>query len=294
MKVHWIVEGGVFGEETHGLAYAVAMQGHACTTTPKNPFFAEDRIAHLNLLLGFDIRTANECVLYLGSCSTVGWVQENTIAEPAAAWSRRDKFLCSSYYRHFGKYMMNSPYVFVQVAELIRMLDFYFDTFGNEIDGEMKIFLRSDSGSKIISGGLMTKSNIRGFFTNKRSNFAMPYDDVMLLIAKPIAISREYRLVISGKSIVTGSQYLPTESSDIPDHVMSYANEVLENTTWDHDELCRMWTLDIAELPSTRCKVIEINSFNSSGLYKSDMKAVVKEANRLAIEDFEEYGSKTE
>ena len=295
MKVHWIIEGGIFGDEGYHLELEAVRQGHVVTSTPKNPFFTDERLDHLNLLLDFDIRTVSDrCVLYRGSCSSVGWIQQNSPAEPGAAWSPRHKFFCTGYYANFGKYMMNSPYVFVQVSELKRMLDFYFDTFGYTVDGESKIFVKSDSGSKVVSGGLMSKSDIKGHFGDLKGNEVMPYDDVMLLIAMPKNISREFRFVVSDGKVLTGGQYLPITSNIVPDYVSEYADEVLENMTWDPDGICKMWTLDIAELESTRCQVIEINSFNSSGLYGLDTEAIVREASRLAAEDFEEYGKKTE
>lgn len=66
-------------------------------------------------------------------------------------WAEKPAFSCTQYYPALGKYLLNSPYVFLPVAELQRLKWEVYRWFGRDT----KIFIRPDAGDKRFTGQVL-------------------------------------------------------------------------------------------------------------------------------------------
>lgn len=149
--------------------------------------------------------------------------------------------------------------------------DFIFLPFGviknNFKSGE--VFIRPNSGFKTFSGHVLKleeliKLNIE--------------DNILCLISSVKNIIAEYRFIIVGKQVVSGSSYLPDEFIvKSEEEVYIFAQTVVDNLKKFPDD---MWTLDIA-MTNKGFKIIETNSITTSGWYACDIEKTCK-----SIEEF--------
>jgi hypothetical protein len=106
----------------------------------------------------------------------------------------------------------------------------------------------------------------------------------LVVVAAPLEIGREWRLVVAGDRIVAGSQYSVEGSKCVepgcPAEVKDFAVSMLTEVPWRPDPI---FMLDIAESDG-RLWLVELNGFSCSWLYACDVGAVVAEASRLAME----------
>ena len=68
-------------------------------------------------------------------------------------WCNFEDLACTKYYSFFGKYLLNSNYTILPIAEAIRQCESLFDLFG--VNGE--IFVRPDAVDKSFSGRLVAE-----------------------------------------------------------------------------------------------------------------------------------------
>ncbi len=63
-----------------------------------------------------------------------------------------------------------------------------------------------------------------------------------------------------------------------------FCEEIANNYTPD-----KAFTIDIAKMDDGKYKVLEIGSFCCAGWYNMDLKIVVEEINKLAINEYKDY-----
>lgn len=157
--------------------------------------------------------------------------------------------------------------------------DEYCEYFGSE-----KIWIRSESGSKLFSGGVYTKEQFDVEHEYLRQNGKL---EEWLVIAPPKQLRREWRLFIVDNKVISSSQYMRLGEIEIlppnktPKNVIKFAANWAEK--WGHN-WSGAFVLDVCELleensfPSL--KVVEINSINTSGAYEADMTKVIGAINQ--------------
>jgi hypothetical protein len=183
-------------------------------------------------------------------------------------------FDCSEYYPYFEKYLLADSFFFTSYGDLRKNAEQYFELYGNK-DGWF--FLRPNSGGKIFVGELVEKEGLKRHREWYKDAWS---DDLVVMVAEPVEIIKEYRLVVIGDKVVSGSMYKALHGSKLeldtkriePDHeAFKYADKVLTDVDYRPDPA---FIIDVAET-SDGFRVIELNSFTCSGLYDCDPEPIV-------------------
>jgi hypothetical protein len=264
MRVNWILQTDIFSENLDKLTSEITKQGHKYFYTKYTPFTNKQ-----------DIPETDGPTIFYGSLNYVNSIKKTQLIP--GVWCDLDKLKCSYYYNYLGKFLLNSPYTFISAGEFTRMRAYLEEQFGEN----GYLFVRPDSGFKTICGGVIEPTeSLETYACNQ-----VVFPEEFLVVARPLKISREWRVIICGGKAITGSLYKVGKGLEfglVPDEVMSYAQEVAD--TWCPE---RCWVCDICE--SNGLHLLEINSFSCSGFYGSDMAKVVEAASKETFQEFASY-----
>jgi hypothetical protein len=150
------------------------------------------------------------------------------------------------------------------------------------------VFARPLHDTKTFAGNLMTREAFEAWRDKVRS---YPYQDeqkinmnLEIIIASPKVIYAEYRFFIVRSNIVTHSLYRRggklISDENVDNRVVRFVTQMIQ--TWEPSVA---YVLDVAETPDG-FKVVEINTFNSSGFYACDVQKIV-----ISIEDLVKHYS---
>lgn len=273
-KVKWLIEQDMFDEDLDSIRRAITKLGMEYKMFKYLPFVEEQNFEKYY--------SPVECVIVYGSINltkivsrSIGWVP--------GVWCNRENLKCTSYYNALGKYLLNDEYVMLPYGELIRSRDFLFKVFGGEA-----LFMRPDSPFKCFAGTTVTKHHY------KENIEALGFYDVtpneLVVVSSAKKLREEWRLMIIDGRVVAGSQYREDTwfkaRENFLDEVGVFAGEIAQAYVAD-----KAFVVDIARLPTGELKLIELNSFSSSGWYLADKEAIVEAAAELAIREWEDiYG----
>lgn len=264
----WIIEQTPHFDDLEPLVDEIKKQGH-----------------HIEFVKMFsdlpDISNDREPILFYGSLNMEQEVQKTTYWIPGS-FCNLPAFNCTYYYPRFGKYLLNEYYAMFPFGELNRRKDFLYDAFGQD----ECIFIRPNTGNKVFTGQIVEFDRWDRDMENLGRGTISP--EVLVIVARPRNIIKEWRMVIVDNQIIAASQYKPNKSFGANIKALKFAREVLDNINYSPD---RAWCLDIAQTKVGNFGVIEVNSFSSSGLYKCDVECIVQEVSRVAIEEFEVYNA---
>lgn len=194
--------------------------------------------------------------------------------EYEGAYYNLANYSCSNYYQYFGPRLLNHDCIFMPWGLLSMNKEIIFKLFK---DSE-RLFIRPNSGRKIFTGTTLSKK-----WWDKELAIikGLPYtyikDTDMVVISSAKKILREYRLLMHKNEMISYSIY-EGETSSFEKKV----DEVILNfmaTTTDYFP-DKLYTMDLAWTEDS-VKVVELNSFYSSGLYDMDYDKVVSSIKRL-------------
>ncbi len=181
---------------------------------------------------------------------------------------------CINYYGYYGKYLINDDYCILPTKDCLRRKEWLFETFGQKDT----IYSRPNRGDKVYSGAVVTYENFEtdmGYILSRGIR-----DDDLIVFSSPKNIIDEYRCFVIDKKIVTSSKYYTngviTIDTVVPDRVISLAEEIA-NVYSPFDA----FVIDIGTTKENGFKLIEINSFASSGLYGCDPEKIVTAIDKL-------------
>lgn len=135
-------------------------------------------------------------------------------------------------------------------------------------------FIRPDKGYKSFTGMTASKTDILGFVASGViGKYDLPTDETMTISSHKHILSETRWFVVNGK-VISGSAYrVRGQAVSIPDNSDSNLAEAQRMAdVWLPHKTCVM---DLAETDEGT-KVIEFNTFNSSGFYSHDISKVVK------------------
>jgi hypothetical protein len=160
-------------------------------------------------------------------------------------------------------------------VEAIRQRDWLFSVFGRNDE----LFARPSGCHKLFTGRCIAMEAFSTALAPTR------YDPATLVVvAAPRPISIEWRLVVIGHRVITGSQYAKSGSRDIapgcPVEVRAFAERILAEVRWRPDPVFMM---DVCE-SDCQLWLVELNGFSSSWLYQCDLPLVVSEVSALATQ----------
>lgn len=174
----------------------------------------------------------------------------------------KDGFHCTQYLSKFpSEWFLNS--------------DGYFSTYGlfKRKKVEKSVFIRPNSPYKTFTGLTITPENfyIEMNSLNKISNVA---DEEIILISENKMIDSEFRYVICNKEVIGYSEYRWDNVLDIRRDTLPECLELAEIIAKYHTQIDDLYVVDIGMVDG-QAKVIEFNSFASSGLYAIDQHHMI-------------------
>lgn len=254
---HWIIQDKIFGDETNKLVEALKKANISYTITNKPT---------LVYSLGFTFFRGS--VEFIEGCKSkirkyLNWDVEN--------------FSCSKYYYLFGAHclLLNYDAVWMPWGYFKLHGDLLFDRFNCD-----KLFIRPDSGRKIFTGTTIGK---KWFFKEVEIIEGLPStsklnDGTMILVAKAKNIEKEARFLLGPTGVISSSWYNGEGTQIEMDIMAQYALEAYYPHQFGHFMTVDMCYLQGDIMPN----IVEVNSFESAGLYDMDYSKIVG-----AIQEYE-------
>lgn len=273
--VIWVIEHGIFDNEQK-LIDEVRKQRHDVIEIDYvSNYYIDDicRNPQYHKLL-------NNPVIFKGSLNLSREVSRITDWIPGT-YCNLNNFNCSTYYTYWGKYMLNREYWLIPINQVFNNKFIEACLYGIHDDNVPEVFIRPNSGMKQFTGRIFNLSNL--------SSLKNIDPETLVLVAPVKKISKEWRFVVTGNEIVSGSIYLPYKSDNVDYSVIDYLQNVLNDLRfkWQPDFI---YTVDVCQ-SNGEFYILELNSFSCSNLYSCNLAAVVEVASQLAINDWNEYAA---
>jgi hypothetical protein len=273
-KVSWFIESFERDNSFEELAAEVRRQGMECRVVEYLPT-GERHGAEFGGFAG------DECVLFQGSIDMAIKIQrmEPWLPGPFVTWHN---YLCSTYYCHYGKWLLNGQYTMMPFVEFWRRKQEFIDA------NDGNFFLRPNGGTKSFTGFAWASysPNMMRFLESET-----PPEELVLL-SRIHTIHREWRLICTKDKVLTGSRYKtwgrPDYNPEVPPEAVTLAETILKESDWIPDPI---FVMDICDKPPGTYHLLEIGAFSVAGLYKCDMKPIVEVASQLAWEEFSLSGN---
>lgn len=280
MKVNWVIEDYAKDNSFRELQEAVEKAGHHLIKI--NGDYDKNIFKELNANTdSSDLDRTGEysCVVFNGSIKMAKLVRQdlNRHIKPVL-YCDWPKYLCSSYYTHYGPYLFNDEYCMMTLGELERQK---FDVWGH-YGKDALIFVRPDSGDKSFQAGLLDLLDL--------SKFMDAHEDCrhdLVLVSTPKNIQWEGRFVVSRhKEIISHSTYRfqgqITSIPSVPPKSIDFCKEILKVNYIPDSVFC----IDLCQDGDGAFRLLELTSFSSAGLYACDKNKIVENVSRIALEDF--------
>jgi hypothetical protein len=267
MRPVWLIEAGVYGNEALPLLEEIRRQGMTGVTVPHTSL----RTGSAPIVNGHPLEP-DACVLGYGTFPFARQIQLHHPWIPGV-WCSAENLDCTTYFAHFGRYLLNQHYTIMPGVEAIRQRDWLFSVFGQD----NRVFARPTSCHKLFVGRCIDRDSFADGLAPTR------YDPASLVvIARPQAVEHEWRLIVIDNRVIAGSQYASRSERAIaekcPPEVWKFAEVMLADIGWRPDPA---FMLDLCESEG-RLRLVELNSFSGSWLYRCDLAAVVAAASDLA------------
>ena len=277
MKVHWLIDADMFAAYRDDLVAAIRAQGNDVKQihAPRPPYRWDDAGCSYR-----DTFPKEACVIALGDIELVTRIHHERRWSPGA-FCTVENFACSSYYCHFGSYLLNQDYVMLPFGELARRKEFLFDTFGRD-DG---IFVRPDSPLKLFTGQVASRNTFDADL-EFMAFYEFPVSS-LVLVSSPKRITAEWRFVIADQKVVTGCLY-KSENGLEPQPIVETSAYGLAAQIASHEyQPDPVWIVDICMTDDNSLHLLEIGGFSFADLYTCDKAAIVKAVSQAAILEWE-------
>jgi len=210
-----------------------------------------------------DLPTDRPTVFY-GSTNVIHRIHKSGKWNPGAFFNEENfNFLTwSSYYK-----CLNADAIVTTLADLVNPWEF-------NVELDTECFIRPLADDKAFAGVVMTLGEIYKW-VEELENCDSPQvsPTTPILVNNPVGIKQEWRLFIVNGRVSAGSQYRVNHklktSPEVPLEVIEFATAQVKLF-----QPAPVFTMDIAKTGND-LSVIEINCFNSSGFYESNVTALV-------------------
>ncbi|CAH7340341.1 hypothetical protein VCHA53O466_40016 [Vibrio chagasii] len=149
------------------------------------------------------------------------------------------------------------------------------------------VFIRPNTGLKSTEAAVLSShSELCDWVEFNRKHRSIS-DNELFWLSNVQDIKNEYRFCISGGLVISGSSYIVNgeikSEKTVPREVYEFASQVCKTITLEDST----FILDVALLACGTMKVIELNSFSSSGMYMLDIAETFKAASLEVASVFE-------
>lgn len=269
MNVKWLVERSVFEEDIDPLIAEIKRQGMTVEQIKYLPFQSGS----------YDNFGPDDCVMCYASLNLVQQLQRQKPWVPGS-FCTLPNFECSKYYAHYGDYLINRQYVMMPLAELKRRKKELFHQFDPR-PGVKQMFVRPSSGFKTFTGQVVHTST---FDKDYEWFEEFAGSEALVVVAAVQRITGEWRFIVAERKIIAACRYKPSVESTCRGIGPFDLVELIAKEEWQPDPI---YVVDIGKIESG-FGLLEINSFSCSGFYACDVEPIIREASRLALQDWKE------
>ena len=290
MKVKWLFEKEVFEDNTDKMISEVKSQGMEAITVPYIPFEYPGTLVDRC----YEKYPADNCVVFYGSLN-FGKKLKN--AWNPGVYLNEKAFECSSYYPVLGDLLLHyNDFIMLPYGFIKSNKEGVFERIGNS-----GLFIRPNSGTKEFTGFIT--NGIRFEEDVKLAGFYDVEDDLICLVSSQKSLKREWRFVIVDGKVISGSLYrnwlIGSDDFESASYVMRHSKHVDElcedQQAWDIAQEAanrynpdRAWTIDVCQTREDQYKILEIGCFSCAGMYANDLKKVISEVSKAALDEWKE------
>lgn len=156
------------------------------------------------------------------------------------------------------------------------------------------LFMRPVHDTKAFTGTLVEGAEFRTWQEQVGNAHTQMFEDTLTLVTSPKNVAVEYRFFVVGGKVITGSQYRVNER--LKKRFISFSPvddraNPLDREAWDFCQArvnewapADAFVMDIGVVGDEddyKLKIVEINSFNCSGIYDCDERAIIQAAENL-------------
>lgn len=263
MKVVWVLEKEMFGDEHGRLADAVRKAGQQVLWW-RDSWLRGDTPPDLE----------GSLVFFHGSLGCAARIPQELPWVPGAICSTSG-FCCSSWYPSASKWLVHERWTFTTVQTLVEDPDSVLGPLG--VNGSF--FVRPDSPLKPFSGRVLSRETL----SLRALDHGFYYEDEQLpVVVAPIQeIKDEWRFIFSRGRLIACSGYQAETCSEKtenpPENIRIFAEGVASEISLPDP----LYILDICETAHGP-RLMEINPFSGADLYGCDRVAIVEEVTRFA------------
>ena len=249
---HWIIQDGVFGDETielikHTKSYTLTNDPHILDA--EGPYIVRGTTKFIS-------QTYNKWAEWCNMPNLL----------------HLDNYQCSNYYLEIPEEkLLNSDFLLLPWWKLKRSRYEVFEYLNAE-----RLFIRPNSGEKLFTGTTIGhkwfKKELEIIEGLPSSNFDQ---QDLVLVSSAKEVWNECRFLMQKNKIVSWAPYSYDSSMNNQDDINLYEELVTSNRYYPDS----FYTIDVCMTPGGP-QIIELNSFVSAGLYEMDYSKVVK-----AVED---------
>jgi len=199
-----------------------------------------------------------------------------------------------SYAPKLGKYLLNEDYRVLPLREVARLREsVFFETDRYTKRSGYSIFIKPNSGLKPFDGQVVEYNLCNEWYNEQVRNGASP--EALCIFSSAKEIYSEERFVVADGKVLTGCTYSRNGDINYKGVYSSLSWKWLEKVLKDTEfNPYPVYVVDIATYngdisPGVKRGIIECNSINCAGFYGCDLQLVVKEASKLAMEEYDEY-----
>lgn len=137
-----------------------------------------------------------------------------------------------------------------------------------------QLFIRPAKDTKLFSGQIMSRIQLSNWIKDLEEKGLEQILDTVVLVSTVKTVEHEWRCFIVNGKFITGSHYSSlgqlAVSSEVPETVISFVEQHKFNYPVYCIDVCSLYRND-------ELFIIELNGFNSCGVYASDVETLVKE-----------------
>lgn len=254
----WIIENLQRGNDITGLIEEIRKQG------------IEALVLDVGNKYALKVLPENEPVVFIGSIQSAAHYKQVLKNCDPVIWYTADNYLCSNYYPYFADLLFNDEHSFIPAGCLKNQMWHYYRMYSKEA----LIYVRPNSGEKTFTGQLLDMKDFGRMFDVWKS-YGLKDND-LVVVSAPKNIKGEWRFICDADGeIIAVSSYkydgLETLLPGAPLEATEKCMEVLQRP-FKPD---KFFTVDICLGADGKYYLLELNSFNSAGMYAADKAKVV-------------------
>lgn len=277
--VKWLLQRDVFDEgNPQKLAEILKERGNRVEWCDYVPFGGGE----------YGVYPDNDCVVVHGSVNLIRRLCKSKNWQPLA-WFEQEPLRCTSYYSHWGQFILQHEYSFTTWAELLRKQEDHY--YHHSEDG--MIFIRPNENVKQFDGVVVHIDNFRDWHKTINDQ-VRPEFESLVVVAQPREIQAEWRVVICEGKAITASLYKengkPVSQRCSDPELFEFAERVA--AVWSP---LPIYVLDVARVDAPcglrNLWVVECGSINMAGLYNCDLDLVVDSMSALALKTWQDINT---